>query len=59
MKEALVLPRRIRRTVVRPPLQPVSSAEREQIRIALTQARLLQAAGSRGPDHAHSRPIGG
>lgn len=41
MKEALALLGRIRQAVVRPPLQPVSAAEREQIRIALTQAGLL------------------
>lgn len=42
MKEALALLGRIRQAVVRPPLQPVSEAERQQISTALVQAGLLQ-----------------
>jgi 4-hydroxy-tetrahydrodipicolinate synthase len=42
MKEALALLGRIRQAVVRPPLQPVSEAERQQISRALVQAGLLQ-----------------
>jgi 4-hydroxy-tetrahydrodipicolinate synthase len=42
MKEALALLGRIRQAVVRPPLQPVSGAERQQISRALVQAGLLQ-----------------
>jgi 4-hydroxy-tetrahydrodipicolinate synthase len=42
MKEALVLLGRMRQAVVRPPLQPVSAAERQQISTALVQAGLLQ-----------------
>jgi 4-hydroxy-tetrahydrodipicolinate synthase len=41
MKEALVLLGRISQAVVRPPLQPVSEAERKQIYTALVQAGLL------------------
>lgn len=41
MKEALALLGRISRAVVRPPLQPVSEAERNRIRAALVQAGLL------------------
>jgi 4-hydroxy-tetrahydrodipicolinate synthase len=42
MKEALALLGRIPQAVVRPPLQPVSEAERKQIAAALVQAGLLQ-----------------
>ena len=41
MKEALALLGRISRAVVRPPLQPVSEVEREQIRVAVSRAGLL------------------
>jgi 4-hydroxy-tetrahydrodipicolinate synthase len=41
MKEALALLGRISQAVVRPPLQPVSEAERKQIYAALVQAELL------------------
>jgi 4-hydroxy-tetrahydrodipicolinate synthase len=43
MKEALVLLGRIRRAVVRPPLQPIGAAEREGIRSALATAGLTPA----------------
>lgn len=42
MKEALALLGRIRRATVRPPLQPVTDAERERIRAALAQAGLAE-----------------
>lgn len=42
MKEALVLLGRIERAVVRPPLQPISEAERTQIGEALARAGLLE-----------------
>lgn len=41
MKEALAILGRIETAVVRPPLQPVSEHEREQIRIALGQSGLV------------------
>jgi 4-hydroxy-tetrahydrodipicolinate synthase len=40
MKEALALLGRIRRAVVRPPLQPIGETERQRIRSALAQAGL-------------------
>jgi 4-hydroxy-tetrahydrodipicolinate synthase len=40
MKEALALLGRIRRAVVRPPLQPIGEPERQHIRSALTRAGL-------------------
>lgn len=40
MKEALVLLGRIRRAVVRPPLEPITEQERQRIRAALAQAGL-------------------
>lgn len=49
MKEALVLLGRIRRAVVRPPLLPVTDAERERIRAALAQAGLSRSRPSTGP----------
>jgi 4-hydroxy-tetrahydrodipicolinate synthase len=42
MKEALALLGRLRHAVVRPPLQAVSEAERQQIAAALVQAGLMQ-----------------
>jgi 4-hydroxy-tetrahydrodipicolinate synthase len=42
MKEALVMLERIDRAVVRPPLQPISAAERTQIGAALARAGLLE-----------------
>jgi 4-hydroxy-tetrahydrodipicolinate synthase len=42
MKEALVILGRIDRAVVRPPLQPISEAERTQISTALARAGLLE-----------------
>ncbi len=44
MKEALALLGRIRRAVVRPPLQPIGEPERQRIREALAQAGLSVAA---------------
>jgi 4-hydroxy-tetrahydrodipicolinate synthase len=41
MKEALAILGRISGATVRPPLQPVSAAERERIRAALASAALL------------------
>jgi 4-hydroxy-tetrahydrodipicolinate synthase len=41
MKEALALLGRIDRAIVRPPLQPISDAERKQIAEALSQAGLF------------------
>ncbi|MBI2468406.1 MAG: hypothetical protein HYV62_11425 [Candidatus Rokubacteria bacterium] len=41
IKEALVMLGRIRRAVVRPPLQPLAEAERARIRAALVRAGLL------------------
>ena len=41
MKEALVLLGRQQRAVVRPPLMPITAAEREGLRRALTEAQLL------------------
>ncbi|MCH7476483.1 MAG: dihydrodipicolinate synthase family protein [SAR324 cluster bacterium] len=49
MKEALVLLGRIDRAVVRPPLQPVSEAERNQIRVALAATGLMPAAEAASP----------
>jgi 4-hydroxy-tetrahydrodipicolinate synthase len=46
MKEALVLLGRIRRAVVRPPLQPITDQERQRIRAALAQAGLSRSAAS-------------
>ena len=43
MKEALVLLGRIPRAHVRPPLTPVTAAERAEIRRALVRSRLLPA----------------
>jgi 4-hydroxy-tetrahydrodipicolinate synthase len=40
MKEALAMLGRIRRAIVRPPLQPIDEAERARIRAALVQAGL-------------------
>jgi 4-hydroxy-tetrahydrodipicolinate synthase len=42
MKEALVLLGRIPAAHVRPPLTPISAAEREAIRQALIASRLLE-----------------
>lgn len=47
MKEALALLGRIDRAVVRPPLQPISDAEREGLRRALAAAGLLAEAPAR------------
>ena len=44
MKEALALLGRIDRAIVRPPLQPISDAERQQIAEALSQAGLFEPA---------------
>ena len=44
MKEALALLGRIDRAIVRPPLQPISNAERQQIAEALSQAGLFEPA---------------
>ncbi len=41
MKEALVILGRLKRAVVRPPLQPISDGEREKIRAALIGSGLL------------------
>ena len=46
MKEALVLLGRLDQAVVRPPLQPISSAERRQIAEALGHAGLLETAAA-------------
>ena len=46
MKEALAMLGRIDRAVVRPPLQPISDAERQRIATALRQAGLLEAAAA-------------
>ena len=46
MKEALVLLGRLDQAVVRPPLQPISSAERRQIAEALGHAGLLEPAAA-------------
>lgn len=46
MKEALAMLGRIDRAVVRPPLQPIDEAERQQIAAALSQAGLLEAAAA-------------
>jgi dihydrodipicolinate synthase/N-acetylneuraminate lyase len=43
MKEALAILGRIEDAVVRPPLQPITEDEREQIRRALIQAGLMTA----------------
>jgi 4-hydroxy-tetrahydrodipicolinate synthase len=44
MKEALALLGRIDRAIVRPPLQPIRDAERQQIAEALSQAGLFEPA---------------
>lgn len=41
MKEALVLLGRLKRAVVRPPLTPITDAERERLRAALAEARIV------------------
>ncbi len=46
MKEALVLLGRIRRAVVRPPLQPITEQERQRVRAALAQAGLSRSPAS-------------
>lgn len=40
MKEALAMPGRLRRAVVRPPLQPIDEVEGARIRAALVHADL-------------------
>jgi 4-hydroxy-tetrahydrodipicolinate synthase len=47
MKEALVLLGRLPRAVVRPPLVKLGAAEIETLRLALVEARLLDAPASR------------
>ena len=51
MKEALVLLGRLPAAHVRPPLTPVSDAERAAIRIALQAAGLMGQAAVRGRSH--------
>ena len=46
MKEALVLLGRLEQAVVRPPLQPISLTERQQIAAALSQSGLLEPAAA-------------
>src|SRR5262245_5828635 len=48
MKEALVLLGRIRRAVVRPPLQPITKEEQQRVRVALAQAGLFRSPALRG-----------
>lgn len=50
MKEALVLLGQLKQAVVRPPLQPVTDAERERIRAALVCAGLLPPARKVGSE---------